>query len=167
MPRCWNTEIGGHLSALIAAVTPLDAPADIRAVHRTYLAEPGRKADLKTPKMALGSTRGMGVVLGHIGGEVCVAEGIESALSAGEHLGLPAVATLGASGMTELIMPGGVRRIVIAFDCDQSGAGERAARALALRLYAEGREVFLRPPPDSFCDWNDFAQAQAREAAHG
>lgn len=166
LAQCWNGEVRAELPALIAAVTPLDAPDDIQAIHRTWLAEPGRKADIETKKAALGPIKGCGVVLGAIADAVLIGEGIESALSAGAALALPAVAALGTSGMAGLIVPARMRRVVIAYDHDRSGAGEKAARSLAKRMWAEGREVNLYPPPSGFADWNDWAQFEAVEATH-
>lgn len=165
-PRCWNGHAGVELPALIAAVSRLDAPDCIQGVQRTWLAEPGRKADLETPKAALGPTKACGVILGRLSDAMVVAEGIESALSAGAWFGLPAVATLGTSGLAGLVVPTCIQRVIIAFDHDLNGAGERAAQRLAKRLWASGHEVLLYPPPSGFADWNDWAQFELGEASY-
>jgi hypothetical protein len=157
--RVWNSEARRNLPALVAAVTPLGAPDDVRAVHRTWLSEPGRKADLSAPKKALGAIAGCGVILGDIADEIVIAEGIESALSAGHALELSALATLGASNMRRLIVPPHVRRVVIAADRDGSGEGESAARDLGAKLVARGVSVALAWPPKPFADWNAAACA--------
>jgi phage/plasmid primase-like uncharacterized protein len=159
--RVWNSESRCDLPALIAAVTPLASADDVRAIHRTWLCEPGRKAELQAPKKALGAIAGCGVILGEIADEIVVAEGVESALSAGIALGLPAIATLGASNMRRLIVPENVRRVLIAADRDASGVGERAARDLGAKLIARGASVALAWPPMPFADWNDAARAGA------
>jgi hypothetical protein len=165
-PRCWNSQAHAEMPALIAGVSDLNTPDEIQGVHRTWLAEPGRKADLETPKAALGPTRACGVSLGHITDSVLIAEGIESALSAGAWFDLPAVATLGTSGLVSLIVPKRIRHVIIAYDHDRSGAGEHAARKLATRLWASGHEVSLYPPPSGFADWNDWAQFELGEASY-
>jgi phage/plasmid primase-like uncharacterized protein len=114
--------------------------------------------------MSLGSVRGGGVVLGEFDDALCVAEGVETALSAGAMLGLPAVAALGASNMATLTVPAHVRRVVIAPDRD--AAGEGAAIDLGRRMYADGRNVELARPPEAFGDWNDWAQTLAAGGAH-
>jgi putative DNA primase/helicase len=130
-------------------------------VQRTWLAEPGRKAALATPKAALGAIGGCGVVLGEIADAVVIAEGLESALSASVALGLPAVAALGCANLRRLAIPDRVRRVVIAPDRDASGAGERAARDLGQTLIKRGCSAALAWPPAPFADWNDAAQAGA------
>ncbi len=157
----WNTETCARLPALVAAVAPLAAPNEVRAVHRTWLAEPGRKAEFATQKAALGAIGGCGVILGEVGDAVLIAEGIETALLAGRALNLPAVAALGASNMRRLQIPASVRRVLIAPDRDASGAGERAARDLGRALIGRGVSVGLAWPPKGFADWNDAAQAGA------
>lgn len=160
-PRLWNAEIRDELPALIAAVAPLATPGEVRAIQRTWLAEPGRKAGLATQKAALGAIAECGVILGEIGDAAVIAEGVESALSAGRALGLPAVAALGASNLRRLAIPARVRRVLIAPDRDASGVGERAARDLGRALIARGVSAALAWPPKGFADWNDAAQAAA------
>jgi hypothetical protein len=157
--RVWNSEARCDLPALVAAVTPLGASDDVRAIHRTWLSEPGRKADLSAPKKALGAIAGCGVILGDIADEIVIAEGIETALSAGHALDLSAVATLGSSNMRRLIVPPNVRRVVIAADRDSSGEGESAARDLGAKLVVRGLSVALAWPPKPFADWNAAACA--------
>jgi hypothetical protein len=160
-PRLWNSEARAYLPAMVAAVAPLGTPEDVRAIQRTWLAEPGRKAELATPKAALGAIGGCGVALGEIADAVVIAEGVESALSASAALGLPGVAALGCANLRRLALPDRVRRVVIAPDRDASGAGERAARELGRALIARGISAALAWPPQGFADWNDAAQAGA------
>jgi putative DNA primase/helicase len=157
--RLWNAETRAELPALIAAVTPLDAPQNVRAIHRTWLVEPGCKAALATPKAALGAITECGVIHGEIVDTVLVAEGIETALSAGRALGLPSVAALGCANMRRLAIPASVRRVLIAPDRDASGAGELAARDLGQALIKRGVSAALAWPLKPFADWNAVAQA--------
>jgi hypothetical protein len=163
LPRAWSSEARALMPALIASVTLLEAPQIISGVHRIFLVPPGRKAALNSPKLSLGPTGGGGVILGEIGEAIIIAEGIESALSASRAFGLPAVATLGTGNLSRLTIPQRVRRVVIAPDRDQGRVGERAANALATRLWAEGRVVEIADPPDGCGDWNDWAMM--KEAA--
>ena len=164
-PRLWNVEARAYLPALVAAVTPLDAPSDVRAISRTWLSEPGRKAALETPKAALGTIADYAVVLGEIADAVVIGEGIESALSAGRALGLPSVAALGCANMRRLAIPASVRRVLIAPDRDANGAGERAARDLGQALIKRGVSAALAWPLKPFADWNDAAQAAVPDGA--
>jgi hypothetical protein len=167
--RCaslWNAEVKRNMAALVAAVTSLETPHALCAVQRIFL-EDGRKADVPTPKKALGAIGGAGVVLGPIVDAMVVAEGVETALSAARAFGLPAVATLGAGNMRALIAPPRVQRVVIAADRDQRGAGERAARDLCERLAARGVDASIVLPPEPHKDFNDAAQALAKGGARG
>jgi len=160
-PRLWNSEARAYLPAIVAAVAPLDAPHDVCAIQRTWIAEPGRKAALAAPKAALGAIAGRGVVLGKIEDAVVIGEGVESALSASAALNLPAVAALGCANLRRLAIPDRVRRVLIGADRDESGAGERAARDLGRALIGRGVSAALAWPPKPFSDWNDAAQAGA------
>ncbi len=166
-PRLWCVEVGQHLPAMVCAISPLDAPDRPHAVQRIWLAADGRKANLRAPKKTLGALAGGGVVLAPFHSRLIVAEGVETALSVDEVWGTSAVATLGTANMEAVQIPVSVSDVLIAFDCDTNGAGEKAARNLATRLHAEGRAVTLIPPPASFSDWNEHAQASGGEARHG
>ncbi len=168
-PRVYNTDVKRDLPALIAAITPLDAPETINAVQRIWLAHPGRKADVPMSKKTLGPVLSGGVLLGTIGAEIVIGEGIETTMSAIEAFGIPGVATLGTSNMAKLAVPAHVTRVIIAHDRDESGVGRDAAIALARRLWAQRVEVRLAPPSEGSKDWNDAAQAKVKRAggAHG
>lgn len=149
-PACWHLS-AKRLPALVAMVEG----ADRLAVHRTYLAEPGRKAELEPAKAMLGAVAGGAVRLGEAAGPLVVAEGIETALSlASGLLRAPATiwAALSASGMARLRLPEPPGRLTIANDGDE--AGRAAAHALAERATALGWAVSLLPAPDGR-DWND------------
>ena len=104
---------------------------------------------------------GAGVVgLANRLGLACIAEGIETALSASAMFNMPAVATLGTSFTRGLIIPEQVRRPVIAVDNDEPGL--RAAEALETRLRKEGRAVRIETPPPEFKDFNDLANGKER-----
>ena len=133
-----------------------DATGRPRAIHRTYVApDGGGKADVSVgqQKMALGPCRGGAVRLAEpINGTLILAEGIETALSIMQVRRTAAWATLGTSGMQSIVLPPGVQDVIIAPDGD--AAGEKAARAAALRLKREGRRVRIVRPPDGR-DFND------------
>jgi hypothetical protein len=168
---CWHVS-GRRLPALLALVEKVGEPEPL-GVHRIYLAEPGRKAEVDPVKASLGPVGGGAVWLavGRIGtvepflrracgDPVVVAEGIETALSLPATLLSPSasiLATLSTSGMTGLVLPDGPPgRLVIAADNDT--AGRKAASALADRASALGWTVqYLRPPTDRK-DWNEVLQ---------
>lgn len=152
-----------HRPALIAAVR--DTRGEVRGCHLTYLRPDGLgKATLPAARKMVGTIGG-----GHVrlipGRRLVVAEGLESTLSGWEVASrsqgggdLGASAALSAGGVERFEWPTGTDSLVIAPDRDQSGAGERAARALARRASAVGLSVSFLVPPDGCCDWNDVSR---------
>ncbi len=78
--------------------------------------------------------------------------------------GLPVWAALSTSGLTGLVMPDRVRRIVILADGDEPG--EKAAQMAAARWCLGGRSVRLARPPRG-CDFNDLRLGRARRSEGG
>ena len=157
-PSCWH-QTARRLPALVAAV---ELGEEIVAVHRTYLEEPGRKADVDPVKAMLGAVAGGAVRLSGGSGPLVVAEGIETALSILDRLaGAPARvwAALSTSGVAGLELPQPAGELVVAPDPDASGW--KAAEALADRAYRSGWRVQMFPPPAAGQDWNDVAGAPA------
>lgn len=150
-----------------AMLTAIRANSAQIGTHITLLrADGGGKADIKKARLIVGAMGGGFILLGRVTDAAVIGEGIESSLSASDALGLPAIAAISAGNMAKLILPDTLRRVVIAFDRDVSGVGEAAAHELARRCIFEGRDVELAPPPESFADWNDYAQAQSHGGAH-
>jgi hypothetical protein len=86
---------------------------------------------------------------------LCVGEGIETTLSIMQACCLPGWATLCADGLTSLVLPPSVHKVVICADNDASGVGQRAAGRAAQRWMNEGRAVRIATPPKPDTDWND------------
>ncbi|MEC9433956.1 MAG: toprim domain-containing protein [Pseudomonadota bacterium] len=152
-----------RLPAMLTAVERV-GEAGMVSLHRTYLAEPGRKAEIERPKAMLGPVAGGAARLSDGPGPLVVAEGIETALTVLDDLaGLrPRVwAGLSASGVAGLRLPRDAGELVVAPDAEP--AGRAAAQALADRADALGWRVRVLPPPEDASDWNDVAQAE-REA---
>jgi hypothetical protein len=152
-----------RLPALIAAVRDVDGR--FVGIHRTFLRRDGSgKADIEPQKASLGPVRGGAVRLATIeqvqaAGAVVIAEGIESAASAGLMLSMPAWAAVFSGNLkTGLVLPTSVRKVVIAADRD--AAGIEAAEWAKHRLRREGREVDLAVPHDGVGDFNDLLLAR-------
>jgi hypothetical protein len=145
---------------MIACVT--DATGQIVAVHRTYLCRDGTgKAGLKPQRASLGPIWHGAVRLDPVSGdaELVVAEGIETAASAGCLTDLPARAAISAGNLGKgLLLPPQVRRVVIAADPDDTGRD--AAREAWFRWWAEGRAVRIAMPNHDGCDSNDLLVAR-------
>lgn len=143
-----------RLPAMMALVTDVD---DIPlAVHRTYLQADGSgKADVEPSKASLGSICGGAIRLAPPAERIVVAEGIETAASAGMLLGLPAWSAVSAGNLSQhLCLPPMVKEIVIAADADRPGA--TAAEVAAARWCQEGRTVQIARPNRAGADFNDI-----------
>lgn len=155
---------GRRLPALLAAVTAPDEA--MCGVEIRYLRPNGHPALARLPRKTIGrAPAGSAVRLDAAGERLVVAEGVLTALSAGERFGLPAWALLGAGRLGLWSPPPGVRSVVIAGD---RGRGrEAAALRLARRLRALRIDVEVRLPPPPFGDWNDVARAEKKARAGG
>ena len=144
--------------AMIAVVRNQDG--ERIAIHRTWLKADGTgKADLPKPRMMLGPVAGGAVRLAEVGSEnaLGVAEGIETALSVMAACpNLPVWATLSTASLKGVLPPPEIQSVVVLADHDASGAGMRAAEALAERLVAEERGVHIATPPKVGDDFNDL-----------
>lgn len=143
------------------------------SLHFTSLSLDGRsKAPIDKPKRLLGGHRkARGVirltddadVTTHLG----FAEGIETALAvtaamdASAHW-LPVWSAIDVGNLASLPVVDGIERLTIFSDTDANGIGQTAARMLAARWHAAGREVFIAQPkagPTGKRDWNDRVAA--------
>lgn len=159
----WDTKTG--YPAMVAIVR--DADGKQQALHRTYLKPDGSgKADVSKAKKMLGRTGGGAVRLAPIGdnGVLGLTEGIETALAVmTARPDLPVWAALSAPGLEQIKLPTEAKRIVILADHDASGAGQRAAEALADRLLAEGRECAVAMPDKEGEDFNDLLRHEGAD----
>jgi putative DNA primase/helicase len=149
---------GEKLGTFPSMVTPITAP-DGRtvALHRTYLAADGRKADVPTVKKltgAAGPLAGASIPLHNAArGCIGIAEGIETALAAWLASGVPTVAAYCAGNLAAWQWPAGVQRMVIFADHDK--AGREAADALRARALAARLRCDVLTPTDDGADWAD------------
>jgi hypothetical protein len=157
-----------RLPALVAAVRDVDGR--FVGVHRTYLRRDGSaKADIEPAKASLGLVSGGAVRLASIeqvleGGELVVAEGIETTASAGLVLELPAWAAIVAGNLASgLVLPTSIRKVIVAVDRD--AAGMDAADRAKFRFRREGREVRVATPNNDGEDFNDILLARREGGA--
>lgn len=137
--------------ALIAAVT--DAAGALTGVHRTWL-DPGKgcKADIAHPRRAMGHLLGHGVRFGSAGAVMAAGEGIETILSLLQAApAMPMIAGLSAAHLAAIAFPEQLRRLYVARDDDEAGAG--AARTLIERASMRGIEIVPLEP--LLGDFND------------
>jgi len=165
----------GSFPAMLAAVQGGDGVTV--AIHRTYLAMDGEKADLLDPASGDAlpvkklKTRREGVMPGAavrlfepVGGRLAVAEGIETALAVNLITGVPVWACVSASGLASVVLPPAVTQVLVAADNDHNSAGQRAAKLLAERLKQEGRRVEVLFPSTPGLDWLDVLNAEMSQA---
>jgi putative DNA primase/helicase len=153
---------GSRGPAMVAIVEHVER--GFAGVHRTWL----RQNDVapqwhRLDRAMLGPVGGGAVRLAPAAELVMVAEGIETALSAMQATGLSAWAALSTSGIAGLVLPSLplAATVVILADNDINGAGERAARVVAARWLAEGRQVRIAMPPEPGTDFNDLVMGRA------
>jgi putative DNA primase/helicase len=150
--------------AMIAMVSgPDGAPSTL---HRTYLANDGRKAPVIEPRLLMPGifAKGAAIRLGPIADVLGIAEGIETALSATALFGVPCWAAGTATLLAAWQPPLEARRIIIFGDNDANYAGQAAAYALARRLGSDERLVEVQIPIDVDTDWNDVHQLRLNQA---
>jgi phage/plasmid primase-like uncharacterized protein len=114
-------------------------------------------------KASLGGVWGGAIRLEPFAGGVplVVAEGIETAASAGRLMGSPAWAAISAGNLARgLLLPSEARNVIIA--ADQDKAGRDAARDAWHRWHAEGRSVRIATP-DGTGDFNDLVRGGRNE----
>ncbi len=162
----WETKTG--YPAMLGQVRDRDGA--VIGLHRSYLAiedEAVTKAPLDKAKKMLGRVAGGAVRLADLGDRdrLALSEGIETGLAVMTACpDLPVWATLSTSGLEQVDLPPGVRRVLILADNDTSGAGLRAAEAAARRLRAQGRDVAVVLPPEEGEDFNDLLLREGSEA---
>jgi phage/plasmid primase-like uncharacterized protein len=151
---------GCRLPALLALV--VNAAGEPVALHRTFLRRDGRgKADVMPQKASVGPVAGAAIRLDPAAPEIVVAEGIETAASAGRLLGLPAWSAISAGNLERsLALPAEVRSVVIA--ADPGEPGERAARRAAWRCQLQGKRLRIALPNHPGSDFNDLLKEAPR-----
>lgn len=144
------------LPAMIAAVSLDEGPI---AIHRTFLStEASGKAAFEKPKRALGALGEAAVRLfAPTSGQLGLAEGIESAMSAYALTGIPVWATLGNERFGLVSVPESVTELHLFVDHD---AGGELAASRGFEAHArDGRTIQIRKPSSRDTDWNDELQA--------
>jgi putative DNA primase/helicase len=151
---------GNYLPAMVAVVTDIRDASRILGLQFTPLKPHGGRGGrtfLRGSKVSGGVVRLVddAEVTLHLG----VAEGVETALSAmtamkrDGRMVLPTWSALNAGNLQRLPVLGGVERLYVFADNDNSGVGQRAAETLARRWAEAGREARVALPPVN--DWND------------
>ncbi len=151
------------LGTFPAMVAPIVSPDGVVvALHRSYLAQDGRKANVPSVRKvtgAAGPLAGACIPL-HKPARGCVgvAEGIETALAAWCASSVPAVAAYSAGNLAAWNWPRGVQRLVIFADADT--AGREAADKLRARALGANLQCEVLTPSTEGTDWADIFAAR-------
>jgi putative DNA primase/helicase len=140
-----------------AMVVPGVNSKGLRVVQVTWLDRDCKSKLCGDARRNYGILKGAYVVLGDYQSDqpLIMAEGVETALSASQIAGVPAIATLGATNMRAVIPPQ-CSEVIICPDNDKPGL--EAAQETARRLSVEGRKVRIAQVPEPDNDWNDTLQ---------
>ncbi len=161
---------GGRLPAMVAAVR-CTSTGEVQAVHRTFLRADGAgKALIEPAKASLGPVRGGAIMLNppRADAPLVVAEGIETALSAGLIFSGAAWSAVSAGNLAALPLPALPACPVVLIAADPGTAGQRDAATAARAWKAEGRQVRIATPDNPTDDFNDMHRARlARENGNG
>lgn len=176
LPYYDGNELKGEFPALVAQVMGTDdKPVTL---HRTYLTQMGGKLAVESPKKLMplfpGRTlQGAAIRMGVPDTRLCIAEGIETALSVREATGITTWATVNAWGMMHFVPPAGVEEVWIWADKDRSDTGLQAAKQAKAKLWQHGiiARLFMPdmpiPPGSKGADWNDVLQYVGLMGFHG
>jgi putative DNA primase/helicase len=125
-------------------------------IHRTLLTPVGEKADVDQPRLFMPGSivKGSAVRLMPHQGEVGIAEGIETALSAAILFKIPCWAALNAAMLRQWEPPAKVEYVTVFGDNDANFTGQAAAYELARRLSSKVG-ISVEIPKDEGKDWND------------
>ncbi len=165
-PRCPHPA-GEKLPAMVALIGHIER--GFVGLHRTFLCADGERANLTPTKATLGPTSGGAVRLREPGqGEwLALAEGVETALSIMSMTELPTWATLGTSGLRNVMLASETTLVLIAADNDANGAGQLAALEAGRRFLSEGRRIRVATPPVLDTDWNDVLAGRLSSEIRG
>lgn len=162
LPRLEHKPSGRAMPAMLAALT--NDAGRVVAVQRTWLKADGSgKAEVDSAKMTVGPMGAAAVRLAVPGDMLGLAEGVETALSAKCIYSIPVWATLSASRLCRVNIPGVVRSLVIF--ADQGDVGMQSAFEAAELYEQRGLTVDVMPPKVHFGagvgDFNDALKAGA------
>jgi DNA primase len=155
-PHLWTNlmtgDKGPRQDALIAACN--DVSGRITGVQRIFLQPNGTIARLQKPKRNVGVIKGGALRLGPEGPEIIVCEGPEDGLTLAQTMpSTPVCVSLGSGNMAAMILPPGVKRILVAGDNNQ--AGRMAARLACDAFRSQGRQATPIFPDANYEDFND------------
>lgn len=175
-----NGRVIGHFAAMVGLYR--DVSSKPCGLHITYLQtayndlpvkavlyDPKTREQLPAKKMrsaAAGSLTGAAIrVFEPENGVLGVCEGIETAFAARYVSGVSMWACGSAHGIQSLLLPDGIRELVIIADNDANGTGIQAARALQRRYQRQLERITLWQPDAHGADALDVLAAKVQKGA--
>ncbi len=154
----------GKLPALVCRVD--DTMGDLTGIWRIFITKDGQKANVESAKLGLGPVSGGAVRLFEpADNEICIAEGVETALAVYALTGRSCWSCLSTSGLINFDPPLSIERLRIYGDGDQAyqkpdgswatAPGEAAAMRAAQNLQETGLQVLDIALPEAGSDWLD------------
>jgi len=165
LPECYEPSTKTNIPAMLATFSAPDSEA--LTLHRTYLSQDGRKANIDNPKLTMTPRKPMAggaVRLFPATEAVGITEGIETAIAVHELYNIPVWATLSTSLMISFEPPKGMKNIMIYADNDLNFAGVKAAYTLANRLYLADYAVGVQVPEQPGYDFLDVLMSKQMRA---
>lgn len=169
-PKCYESQTKKEMFAMIAMVRdPSGKPVSL---HRTYLSEDFKKADIESPKKLMtpsGEMKGSAIRLFNPGElffdkeTLGIAEGIETAIDCAQQFKVATWACISAPIMLNFIPPKEYRKIIVFGDNDQNYTGQKVAYTLANYLYLKDFIVDVKIP-EQVGDWNDCISASMKDS---
>ena len=148
---------GSTFGGMVALVTDCLTREPI-GIHRTFLTDDGKKADVDPARMMLGHCVGGVVRLGPNGPAIVVGEGIETTLSGMVGSTFSGWAALSTVGLQRILAPPDVSEVCILADGDE--AGRHAADVASRNLARAGKLCRVASAPEGF-DFNDMLLGRA------
>lgn len=131
-PKIRNRELNKVIPTILLKVQK-EPEGPLVAIHRIYLTEDGKKANVENPKMALARIKGAGIWLGTLGSSLAIVEGPENALTVRHTYRFPfVVCSINVSNFSGLTIPPYVKEITLIPDEDEAG---QAACDKAIKAY--------------------------------
>lgn len=153
LPPDW-TSWWPHLPSMLLPVIASDGTG-LLGLHITPLTHDGGQ---RVDRRLCGAAKGGVIAFGEItDGRLCIAEGVETALSVRQLTGIATWAGLNCGNLSAITLPSECREVIICADNDKPGLD--AAYALARRAAKEGKIARVAVPEAEGTDWNDVLLA--------